>query len=184
MGAKKLPVLDGPVASAGDHRALMSRFPTGVAVVTAVDTVGRPHGMTCSSVTSVTLSPPTILVCLRIGSATLRAVHERGAFAVNLLDAGARDTAELFSGPVPDRFSRVRWIRSQYGLPWLVDDALAMAECRVSRVIRDGDHEVLFGRLLRVAEQPGTPLLYGMRSYSAWRPSSPARPAEMKDMSA
>ncbi|NBE91756.1 flavin reductase family protein [Nonomuraea sp. KC401] len=184
MTADELRVLDEPIASAGEHRALMSRFPTGVAVVTAADTVGRPHGMTCSSVASVTLCPPTILVCLRVGSATLRAVHEGGAFAVNLLDAEARATAELFSGPVPDRFARVRWIRSHAGLPWLVDDALAMAECRLSRVIPDGDHEVLFGRLLRVTEKPGTPLLYGMRSYSVWRPSSLAGSAGMEDMSA
>src|SRR5439155_979792 len=46
-------------------RAMMSAFPTGVAVVTTTDADGRPHGMTCSSVCSVTLEPPTLLVCLR-----------------------------------------------------------------------------------------------------------------------
>ncbi|MEV4889411.1 flavin reductase family protein [Nonomuraea sp. NPDC055795] len=184
MNGNELRVFEEPVASMAEHRALMSRFPTGVAVITALDAAGVPQGMTCSSVTSVTLHPPTILVCLRIGSATQCAVRQSGAFAVNLLHGEARATAELFSGPAPDRFGAVRWIRSESGLPWLADDAFAMAECQVSRVLRHGDHEVIFGRLVGVVMRPGTPLLHGMRSYSVWRPSFLAGPADVEEMSA
>jgi flavin reductase (DIM6/NTAB) family NADH-FMN oxidoreductase RutF len=51
--------------------------------------------MTCSSVTSVTLLPPTLLVCLRVGSGTLEAVSAHGGFAVNLLHEEARHAAEV-----------------------------------------------------------------------------------------
>ena len=49
-------------AAAADFRAFMCTFPSGVAVVTAEDTGGRPFGMTCSSVSCVAMSPPTLLV--------------------------------------------------------------------------------------------------------------------------
>ncbi|MGW7793609.1 flavin reductase family protein, partial [Streptomyces tricolor] len=61
--------------AADDFRDLMSRFPSGVTVVTARGPGGEPVGMTCSSVASVCTDPPTLLVCLRSDSATLAAVR-------------------------------------------------------------------------------------------------------------
>ncbi|MFE5597687.1 flavin reductase family protein [Streptomyces coelicoflavus] len=105
-------------AAAGDRgqhegpdgmRQLMAAFPTGVGIVTAFDAEARPWGMTCTSLASVTLEPPTLLICLRKGSPTLDAVLTAGEFAMNLLHRGARSTAELFASGAPDRFDRVEW---------------------------------------------------------------------------
>ena len=150
------------------YRAFMSAFPTGVAVVTACSGAGHPCGMTCSSMTSVTLSPPTLLVCLRLGSRTESAVRRRGAFAVNLLHAQARRAAELFCAPIGDRFSGVRWNLSPSGLPWLSADACAWAECVVTEAVDVGDHAVMFGRVTCAVQTADTPLLYGLRRYCAW----------------
>jgi len=97
-------------------RRLMSAFPAGVVVVTAVDPAGRPHGMTCSSLVSVTLTPPTLLVCLRTDSRTCHAVVSSAVFVVNLLRDKARAVAELFAAPVADRFDQVRWTPSPLGM--------------------------------------------------------------------
>lgn len=162
--------LSRPSGRAGlaDFRELMNTFPTGVAVVTSIDEDGDPRGMTCSSLTSVTLRPPTLLACLRTGSATLDAVRGHGAFAVNLLHARGHRTAELFAGPVGDRFGNVRWCPSWSGLPWLVGDAFAMAECVVSGSLEVGDHTVVLGEVGIVVLAEDTPLLYGMRRFTAW----------------
>jgi flavin reductase (NADH) len=155
--------------SAEKFRQLMSRFPTGVAVVTSLDLHGLPRGMTCSSLASVCLNPPTLLVCLRTGSATYAAVQRHGAFAVNLLHAGGRGTAELFAAPIVNRFAQVRWRSSGNGLPWLVDDAAAIADCRVVRSVPAGDHTVVLGELIELGVGDDIPpLLYGMRRYAEW----------------
>src|SRR5688500_5041115 len=155
-------------AAGGDFRSLMSLFPTGVAVVTAMDPAGQPHGMTCTSLCSVTVEPPTLLVCLDVRSGTLAAILTGGWFAVNLLTDGARSTAELFAGPVPHRFRHVRSQPSPTaGVPWLAE-TVAAAECRVSRTVTAGDHEVVFGEVVTVACAGGSPLLYGRRQFSAW----------------
>jgi flavin reductase (DIM6/NTAB) family NADH-FMN oxidoreductase RutF len=159
---------------ADPFRELMSRFPTGVAVVASVDARGAPSGMTVTSLASVCLNPPTLLVCLRTGSTTLATVQHRGGFAVNLLHARARSTAELFAAPVADRFARVRWRLSGNGLPWLVDDAAAMADCRLVRQIQVGDHTVVLGEILHLAiERHGPLLLYGMRRFAQWHAGVP-----------
>ncbi|MEV0677477.1 flavin reductase family protein [Actinosynnema sp. NPDC050436] len=168
---QSLPAL--PVA---DFRTLMSHFPTGVAVITTTAPDGVPRGMTVSSVCSVTLSPPTLLVCLRNGSPTLDAVLGAGAFAVNFLHGDARPVAELFASGAPDRFDLVGWRQPDGAAgPHLVRDAHAVADCRVSRTEPVGDHTVVFGEAYRVAHEAGhLPLLYGLREYQVWQAGRPA----------
>ncbi|WP_240519344.1 flavin reductase family protein [Amycolatopsis antarctica] len=150
-------------------RDFMSAFCTGVTVITSIDGEGRPHGLTCTSLASVTLSPPTLLVCLNTGSGTLAALRQSGGFAVNLLHERGRRAAETFASRAADRFDRVRWCRSgTVGQPWLTDDAFALAECEVADTVAVGDHVVVFGRVVGVEHVPEVPLLYGMRTFSSW----------------
>jgi flavin reductase (DIM6/NTAB) family NADH-FMN oxidoreductase RutF len=150
-------------------RSLMSAFPAGVAIVTTVDDDGLARGLTCSSVSSVSVRPPTILVCIDEGSSTLAALLRGGTFAVNFLHDGATAAAEAFADPEADRFSRVRWTgRPGAAGPHLVDDAHAVADCRLTRRVAVGDHVVVFGEVYDVnlpADAPASPLLYGFRGY-------------------
>ncbi|MFG3578716.1 flavin reductase family protein [Micromonospora chersina] len=164
----------GPIAgvpvSHQDFRDLMGSFPTGVAVVAAIRPDGRPIGMTCSSVCSVSLTPPTLLACLRVGSSTLDAILARSCFTVNLLHADAQPAAELFASAAPDRFERVVWDLEPDGAgPHLIRDAHRVADCRLSGTAPVGDHQIIFGEVVRVSMRvAGRPLLYGLRRYSAW----------------
>lgn len=152
-----------------EYRNLMSCFPTGVAVVTALDGHSESHGMTCTSLASVTLNPPTLLVCLCSGSGTLRAARATRGFGVNLLRARARRVAEIFSSPAPDRFAKVPWRPSEViGVPWLENDTCAFAECRVTGISEVGDHAVVLGEVVHAVSGPHPPLLYGMRRFAAW----------------
>ncbi|MFD5555110.1 flavin reductase family protein [Streptomyces sp. NPDC127068] len=152
-------------------RALMAGFPSGVAVLTAADTTsGRPWGMTCSAVCAVSLTPPTLLVCVRVGSPTLDTMLRAGLFAVNLLHDGARATAELFASGAPHRFDQVRWEQGGgRGGPHLVDDAHTVADCVISGHQVVGSHTVVFGEVYGVRQhRVPRPLLYGLRRYAVW----------------
>jgi flavin reductase (DIM6/NTAB) family NADH-FMN oxidoreductase RutF len=153
----------------------MSTFCTGVTVITAAGRDGRPHGLTCTSLASVTVDPPTLMVCLDVRSGTLAAVRDSGRFAVNLLHEGGRRAAEVFSSAVPDRFDRIPWQRGRSGGLWLMEDAFAVADCRVSEAVAIGDHVALFGEVVDVEQRDDTPLLYGMRRFASWaRPGAAA----------
>jgi flavin reductase (DIM6/NTAB) family NADH-FMN oxidoreductase RutF len=157
-----------------DHfRLFMSSWFTGVAIVTSADADDRPHGLTCTSLSSVALDPPTLLVCLQVGSGTLAAIQERRAFVVNLLCNSGQAAAERFASPEPDRFAHVRWRPAPVtGLPWFAHDAFAMAECRVvadSAIV--GDHVIICGTVENVVADGGRPLLYGARAFHTPCPS-------------
>ncbi|MGI5348307.1 flavin reductase family protein [Streptomyces sp. CA-250714] len=158
-----------PAADPAAFRSLMAAHPAGVAVVTATDLDGSPWGMTCSSVSSVALDPPTLLVCLRRASPTLDAVLRSGTFAVNLLHDGARAAADLFASGDPDRFDRVVWrLGAGSSGPHLTDSAHSVADCRVSGTVGVGDHTVIFGEVQHIEgphEETPRPLLYGLRQY-------------------
>ncbi|MFD1832113.1 flavin reductase [Streptomyces desertarenae] len=75
----------------------------------------------------------------------------------------------LFARPAENRFGQVTWRTSPgAGLPWLADDAFAVAECTVSNLSEIADHTAVIGEVTGVAQEPGVPLLYGARGFAAW----------------
>lgn len=154
---------------ASEFRFLMSTFPAGVAVVTAPGQDGRPFGTTCTAISSVTVSPPTLLVCLQRSSRTLTALNRAGSFAVNLLGGHGRAVAQTFASREPNRFRSVSWTASPgSGGPHLEQDSHAIADCRVAGSLLIADHIVVFGEVFRVTRQDtaqARPLVYGMREY-------------------
>ncbi|NXY98870.1 flavin reductase family protein [Streptomyces sp. BR123] len=171
----------------------MSAFPSGVSVVTALGTDSEPRGMTCSSLASVALSPPTVVLCLRTQSPTTQAVLETGQVAVNLLDEQARPVSDLFASGDPERFARTEWrLPLGAGGPHLTGAAHAIADGEVAHAVEFGDHTAVFVRVHRVSlREDGRPLLYGRRRYARWSdatsvpgppaaaPPEPAAPARV-----
>jgi flavin reductase (DIM6/NTAB) family NADH-FMN oxidoreductase RutF len=150
------------------HRDFMSCFPTGIAVVTTVARDGTPRGLTCSSLSSVSLSPPILSVCMGVWSRTLAAVRDHGSFAVNILSVHGLAAAEIFASAAPGHFDRVQWRSADMAdLPRLEDTA-AFAACRVIATYEVGDHVVVFGEVTAVNCSADIPLLYGLRHFAAW----------------
>lgn len=141
-----------------DMRRTIGRFATGVAVVTALDG-GRPHGMTVNSLTSVSLEPPLLLVCLTAGARTTEAVVNDGRFAVNILGARQDAIALRFARRGEDHFDGLPLSYGEHDIP-VVPDALAHLECTVERHVEAGDHVVVFGQVQRVCDREGAPLAF------------------------
>src|SRR5436190_17620915 len=91
-------------------RSAMSRFPTGVTVITALGPAG-PAGATANAVASLSLEPPLMLACLDLGSRTLVAVEHSRLFGVNVLRSDQADLARRFStkDPHPEKWDGVAW---------------------------------------------------------------------------
>ncbi|MFF9868845.1 flavin reductase family protein [Streptomyces sp. NPDC013953] len=176
---------EGAVAAEGavvlreaDLRPFMAAFPSGVTVVTTLDADGRPRGLTCSSMASVALAPPTLVVCIRTASPTLRALLDQGQFALNLLHERARATSDLFASGAPDRFERTQW-RLPLGAsgPHLTSSAHAVADCTVVETAVFGDHTAVFAEARRISVRPAAqPLLYGLRRYARWSAAAAVPP--------
>lgn len=149
-------------------KAVMASFPSGVSVVTVLDDAGRPRGLTCSSLCSVSLEPPTLLVCVHNGSETLHSLHERGSFAVNMLTDNSAAIAKVFASKSQEKFAHLAWRPAPYaaGAPILIDDIVAHAECRISHSISVGDHCIFLGVVEHGESYPSRiPLVYLRRRF-------------------
>ena len=101
---------------------VMASFPTGVAIVTTVSDDGTPRGLTTTAVCSVSANPPTILVCVDLGSRTLAALRATRAFVVNFMGEGRSELCLLFASKAEAKFARVTWQPSRAGLPVMHED--------------------------------------------------------------
>jgi flavin reductase (DIM6/NTAB) family NADH-FMN oxidoreductase RutF len=149
--------------------AIMSAFPTGVAVVTTLDADGEPRGLTTNAVCAVSAEPPLLLVCVDRESRTLPALLHSGRFVVNFLVERRDDLARLFATKADDKFDGVDWTRGLGGMPCLRADSLAYAECMIEQRLDAGDHVILTG-LVEAGLTPdpeSVPILYFRRSYSS-----------------
>jgi 4-nitrophenol 2-monooxygenase / 4-nitrocatechol 4-monooxygenase, reductase component len=140
-------------------RHVIGHFASGVTVLTAR---GRDEdfGATASAVSSLSLEPPMLLVCLDQRSSTQEAIHASGRFAVNILDENQGVVAERFaSRRGTDKFADLAVERGHEGVP-LLADALASCECRVSESVVAGTHRVFLSVVTRAVAREGSPLTY------------------------
>lgn len=154
-------------------RQALGHFATGVTVVTSRASDGAPVGTTVSAVSSLSLAPPLLLVCLDRASQTLAAIREQAAFAVNVLSEGQ----ERLSANFARRGDAAGWEEVKHqsgpsGMPHL-HKALAVLDCRLERCLEGGDHEIVIGRLeaLRRSDEELGPLLHYQGGYVSLRPA-------------
>jgi flavin reductase (DIM6/NTAB) family NADH-FMN oxidoreductase RutF len=152
---------------------IMASFPSGVAVVTTLDAREEPRGLTTTAIASVSAEPPTLLVCVDLGSRTLAALRARRRFVVNFMCEGRSHLCLLFASKTEDKFAGVAWRRTPSGLPLLHADAHAWAECATVHDVEIGDHAMLVARVEDGGVQPELepPLMYYRRSWGVWSPA-------------
>ncbi|MBW7882242.1 MAG: flavin reductase family protein [Caldilineaceae bacterium] len=145
----------------------LAHWASGVTVVTTVAN-GHYIGITASSLTSVSLSPPQILICVARKLYTHAAIEESGVFAVNILSTEQLEWGMRFAGLIPeveDRFAGIDWTTGTTGCP-LLPGVLGWLDCRVRHAYEGGDHTIYVGEVLAAsARDAGAPLLYFKRSW-------------------
>lgn len=158
MGGGALSRQDGPEEGVDParYRQTMGRFATGVAVVTSRHR-GHDVALTVDSLTSVSLEPVLLLVCLHAEARVLEAVEEGQDWAVSILPARHRAVATWLGEPgrpLHDQLTRVPHTRGRASGAALVDGALATLECRTWAVHPAGDHSIVVGEVLGLDAPP------------------------------
>jgi flavin reductase (DIM6/NTAB) family NADH-FMN oxidoreductase RutF len=156
--------------SSGEFRGAMRALAGGVSVIT----VGRGSdisGMTVTSVSSLSVEPPTLIVSVNRQSSSWPLLQRYGAFGVNILTAEQLDIAERFSGKDglkgSARFNGAQWVTRATGVPLLVG-GLASIGCEVEEVIERHSHAIVIGRVRDVlTSAPTSALTYWDGQYVA-----------------
>lgn len=149
-------------SNSDDFRIAMRKLVSSVAVVTSC--LGKVrNGLTATAVCSVSIDPPTILVCIGRKATAERLMFESKVFAINFLAEGHHDIARAFSTPKlkpEDRFASGQWTSLATGAP-VLQGAVAAFDCAVEQRILSGTHYIYIGRVLALASPDHeAPLLY------------------------
>ncbi|MCP3385558.1 flavin reductase family protein [Bradyrhizobium sp. CCGUVB4N] len=135
--------------SSADFRGAMRHLTGGVSVITA----GRGKditGMTVTSVTSLSVDPPTLIVSINRDASSFPLIRRHGAFGVNILAGDQLDVAERFAGKGglkgAARFAGSTWVTAVSGVPLLVG-ALSAVDCEVEEIVERHSHGIVIGRV-------------------------------------
>jgi flavin-dependent trigonelline monooxygenase, reductase component len=140
-------------------RKAMRHVATGVTVVTSLRD-GEPRGITVNALASVSLEPPSLLICINREARSYLFISTSRVFCVNVLAGEQRPLAEHFAGKVRERqFEYVPYRIDATGAP-VLEGTIAHFDCELAHEYQFGSHSILIGRVLSCAARPGSPLGY------------------------
>jgi flavin reductase (DIM6/NTAB) family NADH-FMN oxidoreductase RutF len=151
-----------------DFRGAMRHLVGGVSVIT----VGQGQdisGMTVSSISSLSIDPPSLMVAINRSASSWPLLLRHRAFGVNILTGDQLNIAERFTGKDGakgrDRFAGAVWTTAQTGVPLLVE-ALVAVDCEVEEIIERHSHGIVIGRVRDlIVSSPTAALAYWQGQY-------------------
>jgi flavin reductase (DIM6/NTAB) family NADH-FMN oxidoreductase RutF len=153
----ELPV-DTQLVDREVFRQVIGHFASGVTVITTrYEEVN--YGLTASAVSSLSLDPPMVLVCINKRTGTPKVISTAKVFSVNILREDQQAIARQFAIPHPDKFRDIPIVYGELGVP-LLSDALATIECRVVSEVTGGTHAVFLAEVQAAHAEEGMPLAY------------------------
>lgn len=141
----------------------MRKLASGVCIVSANDCNQGRMAMTASSVTSVSTSPASLLVCVHEAARIHHTLNETDYFCVNVLNQGQENVSNVCAGQLEgeERFSVGQWRQHENGIPYLADSS-AVFVCKREKFIKHGTHGIYIANIeeVLIEEEPHPVLVY------------------------
>lgn len=145
-------------------RDAMSTFASGVTVIGLRDGEGRFRGLTVSAFSSVSMTPPMVLVCIARSSMCNEELGTGVYFSVSILAEGQAHLARHFAKSSGNKFGDIPFRFGRTSVP-LINDACTQLECVVRQRIEAGDHIVVLGEVIAAEVTDRPPLVYAQRNF-------------------
>ncbi len=151
------------------YKDAMSKWASGVAVVTT-QTDGLMYGLTVSSFTSVSLTPPIILVCLYHKNRLPSMIEQANCFSVSLLNANQKSIANFFASKGREPATEFPGVRTEnvgsMHVP-VLSKAMASLACNLRELHIAGDHAIVLGDVdeIHINDNKKKPLVYHSRRF-------------------
>lgn len=145
-------------------RRVMGCFATGVAIITTRDRQGNFYGLTANAVSSLSLTPPLVLICIDRKAESFAHFYDSRTFVVNILTVGQEALSSRFAQSGGDKFTGVPCRIGRLGTP-ILDGVLGYLECRIVETHDGGDHVIHVGEVEEGQLESGEPLLFFQGRY-------------------
>jgi flavin reductase (DIM6/NTAB) family NADH-FMN oxidoreductase RutF len=147
-----------------EFRNALGTYATGVTIITAAGSDGKPYGLTCNSFASVSLNPPLVLWSLVRYSSSLNVFQNATHFAVNVLGVSQQALANKFAKSSDEKFAGIDWSPGLGSAP-LLSESVANFQCRSVNRYYGGDHVIFLGAVEAYSYNHSEPLLFARGGY-------------------
>ncbi len=142
-------------------REAWGKYASSVSVITSIEPDGAVHGMAASDISSVSLEPMLVLVCVGHNRNSFSLIHKAGRFALNIMGEDQSDIVKHYASPAEKRDPNkgISFTYTDSGAA-LIDGSVAQMDCRVVSEHVAGDHTIFIGEVDDIRVHEGMPLLY------------------------
>jgi flavin reductase (DIM6/NTAB) family NADH-FMN oxidoreductase RutF len=130
--------------SSQEFKIAMRKYAYSVSIVSNTSNEGINNAITISSFTSISVDPPSVLMCINKSSSIHKTLIIDSSFCINLLNEKQKEIAELCANPnkSDERFNNKKWTKSN---PPKLLEALVHLTCRVDKIIDYETHSIVIG---------------------------------------
>ena len=127
-----------------NFRLAMRRYIYSVSIMSNKDNADNPNAITVSSVTSISMDPPSLLICINKSSRIHNSIELESKFCINLLNNKQEDLSNICSDEdmYDQRFKDENW--NLDGIPFL-KNAQANIFCKVDKLTSYHTHTIIIG---------------------------------------
>ncbi len=143
-----------------EFRIGMRKYIYSVSVISNAQLNGTRNAITVSSVTSISINPPSIITCINKKSSIHESLAPNSKFCINLLNEKQQDIAEICSDPnrINERFDNIEWIGDK---PPIMKNALVNIICKVDKIVEYKTHSIVIGLVQKMNNsEHKNPLMY------------------------
>jgi len=139
------------------------KFVTGVTAVTTLENT-EPRGLIVNAFSSLSLDPPTIIVCIQKTSSCYPHLFARDHLGISILAENQKDVCNLLASSGENKFQTISWSPGPYESP-VIDGAAAWMEAEITERIQASTHTMFIARVVAVNHSEHAPLLYAAGSF-------------------
>ena len=147
-----------------DFKKSMSKFATGVVVVTAIFEQEK-IGITINSFNSVSLEPKLILYSLEKKSARYYKFIDQQYFVINILAENQKEISESFAGKEMLNWDLISDLNSKFNSVPILNGVAAYFACKLHSIFDGGDHSIIVAEVLNTESWDRKPLVYHEACY-------------------
>ena len=138
----------------------VSKFITGITIVTLGDSKKGFYGCTMNSFTSLSLNPPQILFCVDNRNSFIKEFKKNTLVNINILSDRQKDLSNKFASSPELRWKDTKFKVSKNDVPFF-QDSLVVIETVIDKKIFSGDHLIIICGLRKIIHlKKGNPLVY------------------------
>lgn len=166
MSGIETPAATTALPAADVMKQVNRQFVTGVTLVTAMDG-GAPRGLAVNAFASISLEPPTVMVCVQHSSSTHDCLFRSTHLAINIASVEQVEVVGTFASKATDKFAGIDWTPGPHGSPLLLHSSARM-EVEIRERLRASTHTVFIGRVTHADATDLDPMVYSAgRFYDA-----------------